>query len=72
MPLATLGPMACISRKLCGVCLKPTLCAIRTAETPANAPMAKALLGKQVDDDVKVLTPDGEVFYTVTSIRYTG
>lgn len=37
-----------------------------------DAPMAKALLGKQVDDDVKVLTPNGEVFYTVTDIRYTG
>ena len=37
-----------------------------------DAPMAKALLGKQVDDDVKVLTPNGEVLYTVTGIRYTG
>lgn len=37
-----------------------------------DAPMAKALLGKQVDDDIKVLTPNGEVFYTVTGIRYTG
>ncbi|RUR42455.1 transcription elongation factor GreB [Vreelandella populi] len=37
-----------------------------------DAPMAKALLGKQVDDDVTVLTPNGEVLYTVTNIRYTG
>ncbi|WP_018915642.1 transcription elongation factor GreB [Vreelandella zhanjiangensis] len=35
-----------------------------------DAPMAKALLGKGVDDDAEVLTPNGKVFYTVTAIRY--
>ncbi|HBK36035.1 MAG TPA: transcription elongation factor GreB, partial [Halomonas sp.] len=35
-----------------------------------DAPLAKALLGKEVDDDVTVLTPNGETFYTVTAIRY--
>ncbi len=35
-----------------------------------DAPMAKALLGKEVDDDVTVLTPTGETFYTVTAIHY--
>ena len=35
-----------------------------------DAPMAKALLGKEVDDDVTVLTPNGETFYTVTAIHY--
>ncbi|MBZ5486562.1 transcription elongation factor GreB [Halomonas aquamarina] len=37
-----------------------------------DAPMAKALLGKAVDDEVTVLTPSGETFYTVTAIRYAG
>lgn len=36
-----------------------------------DAPMAKALLGKEVGDDITVLTPDGETFYTVTSVEYT-
>ncbi|WP_447553281.1 transcription elongation factor GreB [Vreelandella sp. EE22] len=37
-----------------------------------DAPMAKALLGKGVDDEVTVLTPNGETFYTVTRIGYAG
>ncbi|UYO74023.1 transcription elongation factor GreB [Halomonas qinghailakensis] len=37
-----------------------------------DAPMAKALLGKEVDDDITVLTPNGETFYTITEIRYQG
>ncbi|PRY66243.1 transcription elongation factor GreB [Vreelandella songnenensis] len=37
-----------------------------------DAPMAKALLGKQVDDEITVLTPNGETFYIVTAIRYEG
>lgn len=37
-----------------------------------DAPMAKALLGKEVDDDITVLTPNGETFYTITAIRYPG
>lgn len=37
-----------------------------------DAPMAKALLGKEVDNDVTVLTPNGETLYTITAIRYTG
>ncbi|AVI64329.1 transcription elongation factor GreB [Halomonas sp. GFAJ-1] len=37
-----------------------------------DAPMAKALLGKEVGDDVTVLTPNGETLYTITAIRYTG
>jgi len=34
--------------------------------------MAKALLGKEVGDDITVLTPDGETFYTVTRVEYSG
>lgn len=37
-----------------------------------DAPMAKALLGKEVGDDITVLTPNGETFYTITAIRYQG
>ncbi|PCF94579.1 transcription elongation factor GreB [Vreelandella nigrificans] len=37
-----------------------------------DAPMAKALLGKEVGDDITVLTPNGETFYTITVIRYQG
>ncbi|MCP1328303.1 GreA/GreB family elongation factor, partial [Halomonas sp. 707D4] len=35
-----------------------------------DSPMAKALLGKEVDDEITVQTPSGEDFYTVTNIRY--
>jgi transcription elongation factor GreB len=37
-----------------------------------DAPMAKALLGKQVGDEAKVLTPNGDTFYTITAIDYAG
>ncbi len=37
-----------------------------------DAPMAKALLGKEVGDEITVLTPNGETFCTVTAIRYAG
>lgn len=37
-----------------------------------DAPMAKALLGKEVDDEITVITPNGEAFYTITDIRYAG
>ncbi|MGB9191359.1 MULTISPECIES: transcription elongation factor GreB [unclassified Acinetobacter] len=35
-----------------------------------DSPMARALLGKQVDDEVKVLTPSGEKLWYVNEIRY--
>ena len=37
-----------------------------------DAPMAKALLGKQIGDEAKVLTPNGEMFYTITALDYRG
>lgn len=37
-----------------------------------DTPMAKALLGKEEDDEVAVQTPSGEDVYTVTAIRYAG
>lgn len=35
-----------------------------------DSPMARALLGKRVDDDVCVLLPDGQSFYTIAAIDY--
>ena len=37
-----------------------------------DAAMAKALLGKQIGDEAKVLTPNGEMFYTITALDYRG
>lgn len=36
-----------------------------------DAPLARALLGKAVDDDVTVSAPGGEQHYIVTGIRYS-
>jgi transcription elongation factor GreB len=35
-----------------------------------NAPMASALLKKEVDDEAKVVTPEGEKLWWVTKIEY--
>jgi transcription elongation factor GreB len=35
-----------------------------------DSPMARALLGKQLDDEVCVMAPGGERLYWVTDIRY--
>ena len=35
-----------------------------------DSPMATALIGKSVDDEVKVKTPAGERYLVVTAIRY--
>lgn len=35
-----------------------------------DAPMARALLGKRLDDEVSVRTPDGMVTVVITDIRY--
>ena len=35
-----------------------------------DAPLAKALLGKELDDEVSVKTPGGETTYLITSIHY--
>lgn len=36
-----------------------------------DAPLARALLGKRLDDEVKVSTPAGERIWFITEIRYT-
>lgn len=35
-----------------------------------KSPVAKALLGKKIDDEVKILKPTGEEFVTVTDIQF--
>ncbi|PCI10171.1 MAG: transcription elongation factor GreB [Thiotrichales bacterium] len=35
-----------------------------------DSPMAKALLKKEIDDEVKVKTPDGDLSLSVCAIRY--
>jgi len=35
-----------------------------------DSPMAKALLKKEIDDEVKVQTPDGNLCLYVCAIRY--
>jgi transcription elongation factor GreB len=35
-----------------------------------DSPMARALLGKRLDDEVQVHTPTGERAYFVTAIEY--
>ena len=35
-----------------------------------DSPMARALLGKQVDDEVEVITPSGKKLWFINSIRY--
>lgn len=36
-----------------------------------DAPLGRALLGKQVDDEVAIVTPTGRTRYYVAAIRYT-
>jgi transcription elongation factor GreA len=35
-----------------------------------NSPIARAMIGKEVDDVVDVLTPDGGVEYEITDVEY--
>lgn len=36
-----------------------------------NSPMARALIGKQVDDDVTVITPEGKKEWYINQIQYS-
>lgn len=46
------------------------------ADAPAyislDSPVARALLGKHLDDEVRVAIPGGEIRYIITAIRYAG
>ena len=37
-----------------------------------HSPVAKALLGKQIDDDCLVHSPEGKVEYVINDVSYTG
>ena len=43
---------------------------VKQGDISINSPMARALLGKQVDDEVVVQTPEGEKIFDVVAIRY--
>jgi transcription elongation factor GreB len=43
---------------------------VKRGEISIDSPMARALLGKHVDDEVVVKTPEGERVFDVIAIRY--
>lgn len=43
---------------------------VKNGEISIDSPMARALLGKQVDDEVVVKTPDGEKIFDIINISY--
>jgi transcription elongation factor GreB len=44
---------------------------LRAGKLSMDSPMARAMLGKRVDDEFTVSTPDGERSFFVTDIRYS-
>ncbi len=43
---------------------------VKQGDISIDSPMARALLGKQVDDEVVVQTPEGERVFDITNIKY--
>ena len=43
---------------------------VKIGDISIDSPMARALIGKQVDDEIVVKTPDGERVYDVISLDY--
>jgi transcription elongation factor GreB len=43
---------------------------LRLKKLSIDSPLARALLGKKTDDDVKVVTPTGDHWYSITEISY--
>lgn len=43
----------------------------KTYAISINSPMARALIGKQVDDEVLVETPEGKKTWYINAIQYT-
>jgi transcription elongation factor GreB len=43
---------------------------VKNGEISIDSPMARALLGKQVDDEIVVKTPDGEKTFDIINISY--
>jgi len=44
---------------------------VKQGDISINSPMARALLGKRVDDEVVVTTPEGEKVFDIVAICYT-
>ncbi|OCG41550.1 transcription elongation factor GreB [Gilliamella sp. Bif1-4] len=36
-----------------------------------NSPVARALIGHKIDDEVTIMTPNGKVYYVIVEISYT-
>jgi transcription elongation factor GreB len=43
---------------------------LNTGKLSMDSPLARALLGKRLDDEIRVRSPSGEQVYQVTGIRY--
>jgi transcription elongation factor GreB len=43
---------------------------LASSKLSMDSPMARALLGKRLDDEVRVQSPGGEQVYCITDIRY--
>lgn len=43
---------------------------IKTGKISITSPIARALIGKYLDDEVVVKTPEGDVEYTIIDVRY--
>ena len=43
---------------------------VATGKLSMDSPMARALLGRKLDDEIHVKTPSGERTYYITAIRY--
>lgn len=44
---------------------------VKAKKISMDSPLAKSLLGKSLDDEVRLKSPNGEEFLTITSIRYS-
>ena len=45
---------------------------LKARKLSMDSPLAKAMLGKRLDDEIFVRTPDGEREYAIAAIRYEG
>ena len=57
-------------QELCYRLVGPDEWDVKNGEISIDSPMARALLGKKVDDEVVVQTPDGEKAFDIITIKY--
>ncbi|MGB1199690.1 MAG: transcription elongation factor GreB [Thalassotalea sp.] len=57
-------------QELCYRLVGPDEWDVKNGEISIDSPMARALLGKKVDDEVVVQTPDGEKTFDIIKINY--